>query len=893
MNRREFLMAGASTALLSVAANAPAAAQTGGQAGATTEAGGSILETLRQPPDDSRIMMRWWLFGPSVSQSELDRELTAMKDAGIGGVELSFVYPLTTGEDGLKTVSLLSDEFAQNIKFISERARELGLRLDITGGSGWSFGGKTIEGDLAAHHLRHDVREIAPSLKSIPKTAPFAGDRMIAAFVGRGSIQEKPAHLVPLDISGDSITIPDGDGPRVIHLYYAVPTGQVVKRSAVGAEGYVLDHYSAEALEQHLKETTGRLVGAAIPGTVSCVFCDSLEVYQANWTAKMPEEFKRRRGYDLMPRLPQIFYDTGDDYRETRRDFGKTLAELYAENFLKPMKAFAEKNKVLFRVQNYGVPPSTISSHRFVDLANGEGWGWRTMTSSKWASSAAAIFGQNVVASETWTWAHSPSFRATPLDIKGEAHEHFLLGINQLIGHGWPYSPPEAGKPGWMFYASTALNDNNAWWPVMGDLSRYLQRTSALLQRGVPVNEVAILVSNDDALASFKPTDNNYMDLWRRIRDRLDPHIVEGVLDAGLNYVIVDDGSLSDALEKGIKAVVVPTSKMLDPASIERLRAYRQEGGEVVFVANDDAALSDFTSVGAEDVSSWLVGAIGSDLKIDGGGKAVGFVHRKTDAEEIYFVANTGNTSRHVRLRPRESGRFVTVCDCHSGEAYAADVKGGGFELELAPYEARVVAIHDADWKVAAAPPSSGKPIDQAWSAWNIQVGDTPARAGNLPFDWSTNPETKFFSGGSLFETSVKAPAIEAGQRVWLDFGDTKPIEREPTTTGTLRGNSFAALIAPPIREAAVVVVNGKEVGSLFAPPYRIDVTDAIIAGDNRIEIRVYNTSINLLAKGGLLPDMPAVYDKYGQRAVLQDLDVILPLASGLFAQPTLVAAQA
>ena len=73
----------------------------------------------------------------------------------------------------------------------------------------------------------------------------------------------------------------------------------------------------------------------------------------------------------------------------------------------------------------------------------------------------------SVVSSEIWTWVHSPSFRATPLDLKGEAHEHLLPGINQFIGHGWPYSPRRRSGPGWLFYAAGALDDRNPWWPAM------------------------------------------------------------------------------------------------------------------------------------------------------------------------------------------------------------------------------------------------------------------------------------------------------------------------------------------------------------------------------------------------------------------------------------------
>jgi hypothetical protein len=124
---------------------------------------------------------------------------------------------------------------------------------------------------------------------------------------------------------------------------------------------------------------------------------------------------------------------------------------------------------------------------------------------------------------------------------------------------------------------------------------------------------------------------------------------------------------------------------------------------------------------------------------------------------------------------------------------------------------------------------------------------------------------------------------------LYLDFGDAKPIEREPLPGGTLRGNSFAALVDPPIREAATVFVNDRRAGSLWAPPYRLDVTDLLRDGPNRIRVDVYNTAINELAEGGRLPDMKPVVERYGQRTRLQDLEGLQPLPSGLRSAPRLV----
>jgi hypothetical protein len=124
---------------------------------------------------------------------------------------------------------------------------------------------------------------------------------------------------------------------------------------------------------------------------------------------------------------------------------------------------------------------------------------------------------------------------------------------------------------------------------------------------------------------------------------------------------------------------------------------------------------------------------------------------------------------------------------------------------------------------------------------------------------------------------------------VLIDFGPGQSVEREALPWGTMRGNSFAALIAPPIREAAIVFVNERRAGSIWAPPYRVDVTDLLRAGVSEIRIDVYNTAINQLSEGGRLPDAAAVTERYGQRFRLQDVDDLRPIPSGILSVPRLI----
>ena len=146
-----------------------------------------------------------------------------------------------------------------------------------------------------------------------------------------------------------------------------------------------------------------------------------------------------------------------------------------------------------------------MSSYRYADIPEGEGnrvEGCEGLTLVIVRKPLAGSADDD--SSETWTWLHSPAFRATPLDMKAEADLHFIQGINQIIGHGWPvHAGDRRTAPDGIYTQLRVFNDNNPWWPVMPDLARYLQRVSFLLRQGKPANDVALYLPTDDAWAQF------------------------------------------------------------------------------------------------------------------------------------------------------------------------------------------------------------------------------------------------------------------------------------------------------------------------------------------------------------------------------------------------------
>lgn len=822
----------------------------------------SGLEAVRRqfvnPPDDARIMMRWWWFGPGVTKPELEREMRIMKDGGIGGFEIQPVYPLALDdpERGFKNHPYLSDEYLDLLRFTSEKARELGLRMDITLGSGWPFGGPHTPVTEAAGRLRCDRIPVQPGAHSVPMPDISTGEKLLAAFLARGDEKQFSAEgmLRVSDIQRGRLRVPaDLKGPHVVMFFISSRSGMQVKRPAVGAEGFVLDHYDRAAIDHHLKFVGDRLIQAFGANPPYSIFSDSLEVFASDWTPDLLPEFEKRRGYDLTQYLPALVGDIGEKTAQVRRDWGKTLTELCEERYLTPINEWAHRHNTKFRSQTYGVPPVVLSSNALVDLPEGEaGPYWRQFSTARWASSASHLYGRPVTSSETWTWLHSPVFRATPLDMKAEADRHFLQGITQLIGHGWPYSPDSAGEPGWRFYAAAVFNHHNPWWIVMPNVTKYLQRVSYLLRQGQPANDVALYLPTYDAYADFTAGHDS---VDRSMEGLLGPDLIPSILDAGFNLDFIDDG----AIEKvGIahSVLVLPKVRWLPPETQRKLDAYKLKGGIVAKAGDDLAKL--FTPDFATGIP------------------AVGFIHRKLDGADVYFIANTGNTPVKTNARVRAKGASAEWWDPVSGEMAAAKFTGGTVMLQLEPYESRVLVI-SAKSPTSEPPPALSETarvdLSSDWSLTFTGLNRT-SRMARLQ-SWTDDEETRYYSGQAVYEKMLQAPTIPPAAKVLLDFGTGTAV------TAPSKAMGFRALLEAPLREAAIVTVNGKKAGTVWRPPYELDVTSLLKPGENSIRITVGNLAINTMA-GSKLPDYKLLNIRYGERFTPQDLKDLEPLPAGV-----------
>jgi hypothetical protein len=374
------------------------------------------------------------------------------------------------------------------------------------------------------------------------------------------------------------------------------------------------------------------------------------------------------------------------------------------------------------------------------------------------ASSAAHLYGKPLASSETYTWLRTPLFVTTLEQMKPATDAVLLDGLNHIVNHGYSYSPPEAGEPGWSFYASTEANHTNTWWRHYPHLARYVQRSCALLQHGEAVNPVALYLPLADLYAQFG-AGGLHIDV--EAEGLLEAALLNGVRRAGYDFDLVHDHALASLarVEAGelragtarYAVAIVPNARFMPPESAERLAALARAGGHVIFVSRvpeGAAGLEDREARSARVrrvVQELFAGAprmdavarvgsgtvalvpstvaalqrLGSVLPADfrivepdteaparaAAVENVGFVHRRAGAVDYYFVANVSAHVQPLRVAFAVGHRTPQRWDPETGELRAplvhehvtsAGRRSTEVELHLEPFESCFVVFETA-----------------------------------------------------------------------------------------------------------------------------------------------------------------------------------------------------
>jgi len=262
-------------------------------------------------------------------------------------------------------------------------------------------------------------------------------------------------------------------------------------------------------------------------------------------------------------------------------------------------------------------------------------------------------------------------------------------------------------------------------------------------------------------------------------------------------------------------------------------------------------------------------------------GKDFGFVHRKTADADIYFVANTSNVRKNVEISFRNTGNNPEIWNAMDGSLAAANVRSQtahatNIVLNFEPYGSQVVVFSKrrANLPKAQTSIAAVSTVDLN-TGWRVGFGkNAPVLIDQLK-SWTEDETTKFFSGVATYEKSFNLTADQLRGAVRLDFGEPSPLAYEE------QRNGMRTYLDAPVKEAAVVHVNGQRAGSVWSPPYSLDVTRFLKTGENTLKIEVANTAINHMA-GRNLPNYRLLNLRYTERFQPQEMEKVMAYPSGL-----------
>jgi hypothetical protein len=608
---------------------------------------GELFNVFKDPEMHYHPFVRWWWNGNRIEADEVLRELSLLKEAGIGGVEINPIeFPSRQeGDDlGIPSLRWLSREWIDMLQLSFDEARRQSMTCDLIVGSGWPFGSETLRPDERAQVMLLNAIELeGPADYEISRFTIFKGadPGVTVPYPGRTfdliSLKLVPDPVKSLDDAIDldakkddeliSFRIPEGR-----HYLYAlvrVSSFASVINGAPGAAGPILNHMDRKAVRKYLDNMSDSIQKQTGPLSqyLRAFFTDSMELEGCNWTDDFPEAFMEKRGYDIKPWLPYIMFRVGrlggvvdfnygatksadfeDEIKRVRFDFELTKAELLNERFNLTYLEWCRDIGVMARAQSYGRGFFPLESSLGYDIPEGESWttNWlkhkvgeempdddyrrgRAYTMiNKYVSSAAHLEGRRIVSCEEMTNTYRVFNTSLEL-LKIGSDQSIMSGITHSVWHGFNYSPPEAPYPGWIQYGSY-YNEKNNWWPYFKYLNSYKARISALLQNADMYTDIAIMPAN--------------YDLWAELGVQTDPFperlnvpytslIWEAINKNGgaadyITEIIIRQSGIEDGCicygPRKYGLLILPEISRINPGTLERILEFVSGGGKVICI---------------------------------------------------------------------------------------------------------------------------------------------------------------------------------------------------------------------------------------------------------------------------------------------------------------------
>lgn len=847
------------------------------------------FDMLKSPSKKAKPFTRWWWYGAAVDKREIKRELNYISEAGLGGVELQVLYPLNADDKNKKieNYSYYSPEFFEMINYTISECEKLGLEFDMTLSSSWPYGGPFVSSEMAPDRLIPYQFDIyGPANYTQDFTGLWVGEieRAILGKIKKGKLIPNTIKDITNDIEKTWIyswpygykieNFEVGPGDWRLTIMVKSKYKQRVGAPARDMEGYVIDHCRLDCTNYYLENIGDAFVNNVDRNKVRSFFCDSIELGGNNWTKDLPSEFKKRRGYDIHEYLPALWSQIGDITEHIRYDYYKTMSELTIENFFQRLTDWSNENDCLSRIQAHGTWGDILKVYGSADIPEGETFGegdcYEVNTiHRRLASSAGNIYNKDIISNESFTWLRMPRFLVNLEMIKLAADAIFLDGINHIINHGYSYSPKEAGEPGQVFYASSLISHTNTWWEYYPEVVDYIHKVTEYLQKGKNYSEVGLYSPQNDIWAK---TPMSELHMSKKIEDHIGKETINLIAKNGYWFNFLNDEVIDNAIIKdegmqingnNYKLIVLPNCEFIPYKTAKKLLEFVNNGGKILAKGNipnkvpgllkskknqdelnkiiDDLfnknkgkikRINNGSSLVTRNYNKDFIRSLKNyyqpDLNILNGKNEIGYVHRQTKKEDIYFLANFDSENKKAELKFKNKKKNFVIIDPLTEkeikplgiEEIAKDLK---IEVNIKASSSIIIIFND-NLKINQKKKSINKEVlktKDISNNWLLSIDKIDFKKEiNTIATWEKFTESKYHCGKGLYKRELFFDKNE------LNFDEIK-----------LNLNN--------VHEVIDISINDQQVDVIWKKPYSVNIKNYLKKGENIIKLTATNLWIN------------------------------------------------
>ncbi|HLK62625.1 MAG TPA: glycosyl hydrolase [Bryobacteraceae bacterium] len=928
-----------------------------------------LRDGFQNPPLAARLRCYWWWLNGNTDRAAITRDLEEMKAKGYGGAIL--VDADGSGQQGNRTATagpmFGTSEWRDLYLHALREAARLDLEISLNIESGWNLGGPgvtpeqgaklltwsriTVDGPLEikqelpgppagptgfyrdiavlAYPLRHGadlpgnrqpIRQLAAKSAavetgmSMPPTAPLLED--FPAVEGEedtflSDVRDVTKYMMP---DGKFLWSAPAGTWEILRLGYTA-SGAKVSTSSNQWQGLAIDYMDRSIFEDYWKRNVAPLLEIARPylgRSLKYLVTDSWELGGLNWTPRFRDEFRTRRGYDLLPYLPVVAGRIVNDRQSSGRflnDLRRTVGDLIVSGHYRPFAELASQYGLGIHPESggpHGAPIDALETLGVSAFPQTEYWApsptHRVKDEERFflkeASSAAHTYGKTIVAAEGMT-SIGPQWEETPATLQPAFDQAITEGMNRLIWHTFTSSPKSMGLPGQEYFAGTHLNPNVTWWRQAGAFASYINRVQFLMQQGRPVADILYYygdqVPNFVQLKASDPAkilpgyDYDATDEFV-LTHRVSARNGELVLPEGVTYrllVLPDRTSISvDALH-AIRKLVSEGASVLGPrprsatglAGDEEINAI---AGEVWGECGKNGVQQHSFGKGTVYCGQ-SARAVLEMLKAppDFEGTGLDYIHRRSGAADIYFTRNTRAEAIDADVTLRVAGKSPERWIAENGRVEALPVYmtlGDGrtrVRLHLESHGSTIVVLRQlAGTHLTRTSWKGPDPALRVSANGSVEIearspGRYTATLNNdriVAADIDTLPPPVAVPGPWSVEFT---PGWGAPERVsfdqltsWTQSADPGIHYYSGTATYSTRFRLPDRLdVSQPlyldlgeVREIAGVRVNGQDLGILWKKPFRVALGSAARPGLNELRVEVTNLWPNRLIGDELLP---------------------------------------